>query len=115
MSDQATGGYLAFTYCLVEIPNCCEHAVRISDDVPCRHPDRRSFEKTDGQRPLIVAFEVEYANLNHVRKIGGTYSHGNKVIRGQPVTQHDRKPNSRPFQAIGQRGQLRTHHGQDYR
>ena len=37
-------GYLAFTYCLVETPNGCAHAVRLGDDVLCRHPDRRNFE-----------------------------------------------------------------------
>ncbi len=41
------GGYLAFTYCLLETPNCCEHAARFGDDILCRHPDRQSFEKTD--------------------------------------------------------------------
>lgn len=40
------GGYLAFTYCLVENPDCCDHAVRFGDDILCRHPDRRSFGTT---------------------------------------------------------------------
>ena len=41
------GGYLAFTYCLVEPPNRCEFAARFGDDVLCRHPDPCRFETTD--------------------------------------------------------------------
>ena len=33
--------------CLVENPDACEFAIRFGSDVICRHPDRRSFEKTD--------------------------------------------------------------------
>ncbi len=42
------GGYLAFSYCLVEKPDCCKYAVRLGSIIFCFHPDRRSFEKTDG-------------------------------------------------------------------
>jgi hypothetical protein len=47
------GGYLDFTYCLVETPNACEHAVRFGDDVLCRYPDWVSFGRTNprGEQP----------------------------------------------------------------
>ena len=32
--------------CRVENPDACKYAVRVSSGVICRHPDRRSFEKT---------------------------------------------------------------------
>jgi hypothetical protein len=37
--------------CLVENPEACEFAIRFSSGVICRHPDRRSFEKTE--KPLM--------------------------------------------------------------
>jgi len=41
------GETLAFSYCLVENPDCCEHAARLGSIGFCSHPDRRSFEKSD--------------------------------------------------------------------
>ena len=39
------GGYLDFTYCLVEPPTACEYAERFGDDILCRHPDRLLFPR----------------------------------------------------------------------
>jgi len=41
------GQTFCFSDCLVENPDACECAVRFGFGVFCRHPDRRSFEKTD--------------------------------------------------------------------
>ncbi len=41
------GQTLDYSSCLVENSDSCEHAVRFGSSVFCRHPDRRSFEKTD--------------------------------------------------------------------
>jgi hypothetical protein len=41
------GPSLPFSDCLVENLNGCEYGVRFGFGVICRHPDRRSFEKTD--------------------------------------------------------------------
>ena len=38
---------LDFSECLVKNPDGCEYAVHFGSGVICRHPDRRSFEKTD--------------------------------------------------------------------
>jgi hypothetical protein len=47
------GGCFAFSYCQVENPNGCEHAVRFGDGFLCVHTDRRSFEKA---RPLMPSW-----------------------------------------------------------
>jgi hypothetical protein len=41
------GQSLDFSDCLVENPDRCEYALRFGSGVLCRHPDRRSFEKTN--------------------------------------------------------------------
>jgi hypothetical protein len=41
------GPSLPFSDCLVKNLNGCEYGVRFGFGVICRHPDRRSFEKTD--------------------------------------------------------------------
>jgi len=41
------GDSLGISYCLVENPNACGFSVRLGSSVFCRHPDRRTFEKTD--------------------------------------------------------------------
>jgi hypothetical protein len=41
------GQSLDLSKCLMENPDLCEYAVRFDSGVCCRHPDRRSFEKTD--------------------------------------------------------------------
>jgi hypothetical protein len=37
---------LELSQCLVENPDACKYATRFGPGVFCRHPDRRSFEKT---------------------------------------------------------------------
>ncbi len=41
------GPVLGLSHCLVKYPYACEYAARFDNKVFCRHPDRRSFEKTD--------------------------------------------------------------------
>ena len=40
------GETLDFSQCLVKNPDACRYAARVVSNVFCRHPDRRSFEKT---------------------------------------------------------------------
>ena len=40
------GQTLGFSSCLTENPDGCEYTLRFATCVFCRHPDRRSFEKT---------------------------------------------------------------------
>ena len=41
------GKVLDISDCLVKDPEGCAYALRHGNSVFCRHPDRRSFEKTD--------------------------------------------------------------------
>ncbi len=40
------GDILKFSECLVKEPDSCEFAVRFGSTDFCRHPNRRSFEKS---------------------------------------------------------------------
>ena len=41
------GKTLDLSDCLVTNPDGCVYALRYGSSIFCRHPDRRSFEKTD--------------------------------------------------------------------